>query len=80
MSLRAAVARLFALGSGCGNALLRFWRFVMVQKTVGKLAETAVEFPPMQASASFNLSAVKARVEEMLKRMKESEAHEFRGQ
>jgi hypothetical protein len=31
------------------------------------LAETAVEFPPMQAPASFNLAAVKARVEELIK-------------
>ncbi len=44
-----------------------FWRFVLVQQTVAKLASTAVEFPPMQASASFNLQAVKAKVEEMMK-------------
>ena len=44
-----------------------FWRFVMVQQYVAKLAETAIEFPPMQAPASFNLSAVKAKVEEMIK-------------
>jgi len=30
-----------------------------------KLAQTAVEFPPMQKGASFNLDAVKARIEEM---------------
>jgi len=34
---------------------------------VAKLAETAVEYPPMQAPASFNLSAVKAKVEEMIR-------------
>lgn len=44
-----------------------FWRFVVVQKFVGKLAETAIEFPPMQAPASFNLSAVKAKMDEMMK-------------
>jgi arylsulfatase len=44
-----------------------FWRFVMVQQYVAKLAQTAVEFPPMQAPASFNLEAVKAKVEEMIK-------------
>jgi arylsulfatase len=44
-----------------------FWRFVMVQKIVGQLAQTALDFPPMQAPASFNLSAVKAKIEEMLK-------------
>lgn len=44
-----------------------FWRFVMVQKEVAKLAQTAIEYPPMQASASFNLSAIKAKVEDVLK-------------
>ena len=44
-----------------------FWRFVMVQKYVAKLAMTAVDYPPMQAPASFNLQAVKAQVEEMMK-------------
>ena len=44
-----------------------FWRFVLVQQTVGDLAKTAIEFPPMQAPASFNLEAVKAQVEEMIK-------------
>ena len=42
-----------------------FWRFVMVQKLVGDLAKTAVEFPPMQASASFNLSAIKAKIDDI---------------
>ena len=32
-----------------------------------ELAKTAIEFPPMQAPASFNLEAVKAQVEEMIK-------------
>ena len=32
-----------------------FWRFVYVQQEVGKLAQTAIEFPPMQKGASFNL-------------------------
>ena len=32
-----------------------FWRFVMVQQYVGKLAMTAIDYPPMQAPASFNL-------------------------
>jgi arylsulfatase len=44
-----------------------FWRFVLVQQTVAELAKTAIEFPPMQAPASFNLDAVKAQVEEMIK-------------
>jgi len=44
-----------------------FWRFVMVQEYVGKLAETAVNYPPMQAPASFNLQAIKAKVDEAIK-------------
>jgi hypothetical protein len=44
-----------------------FWRFVLVQQEVAKLAQTAIEFPPMQAPASFNLEAVKREVEEKIK-------------
>ena len=40
-----------------------FWRFVFVQEQVAKLAMTAIEFPPMQKGASFNLDAVKAKIE-----------------
>ena len=39
-----------------------FWRFVSVQQEVGKLAQTAIEFPPMQKGASFNLEAVKEQI------------------
>lgn len=44
-----------------------FWRFVSVQKEVGKLAATAIDFPPMQAPASFNLSAIKAKIDDVIK-------------
>src|SRR6185295_15446776 len=37
-----------------------FWRCVFVQQQVEKLPMTAVQFPPMQRGASFNLDAVKA--------------------
>jgi arylsulfatase len=40
-----------------------FWRFVYVQQKVGELAQTAIEFPPMQKGASFNLQAIKEQVE-----------------
>jgi arylsulfatase len=40
-----------------------FWRFVIVQQKVAELARTAVEFPPMQDPASFNLEAVKQQIE-----------------
>jgi hypothetical protein len=39
-----------------------FWRFVFVQQQVVKLAQTAIEYPPMQKGASFNLDAVKAEI------------------
>jgi len=45
----------------------QFWRFVMVQQYVGKLAETAIDFPPMQAPASFNLQSIKAKIDEAIK-------------
>ena len=44
-----------------------FWRFVLVQQEVSKLAQTAIEYPPMQAPASFNLEAVKRQIDEMMK-------------
>jgi len=40
-----------------------FWRFVFVQQEVAALAKTAIEFPPMQKGASFNLEAVKQQIE-----------------
>jgi len=39
----------------------------MVQKAEFTLAQTAIDFPPMQATASFNLDAVKKQIEEMIK-------------
>ena len=44
-----------------------FWRFAIVQKQVAKLAKTAIEFPPMQKGASFNLEAVKDQIEAAVK-------------
>jgi arylsulfatase len=44
-----------------------FWRFVLVQQVVAKLAQTAIDYPPMQAPASFNLQAVKRQIEEEIK-------------
>jgi arylsulfatase len=44
----------------------QFWRFVFVQQEVAKLAQTAIEFPPMQKGASFNLEAVKDQINKAL--------------
>ncbi|MBO0720249.1 MAG: arylsulfatase [Blastocatellia bacterium] len=42
----------------------QFWRFVFVQEVMGMVAETFIEFPPLQKPASFNLEALKAQVTE----------------
>ncbi len=57
------------LGGGYMNDFYarEFWRFVQVQQRVAELAATAVDFPPMQTPASFNLQAVKEKVQEMMK-------------
>jgi arylsulfatase A-like enzyme len=39
------------------------WRFVLVQDVVAQLGETAIDFPPMQAPASFNLTNVKEKIQ-----------------
>jgi arylsulfatase A-like enzyme len=44
-----------------------FWRFVLVQQFVGEMAKTAIEYPPMQSPATFNLDAIKAKIEEAIK-------------
>ena len=44
-----------------------FWRFVLVQQAVAELAKTAIDYPPMQAPASFNLEAVKTEIDEVLR-------------
>jgi arylsulfatase A-like enzyme len=43
-----------------------FWRFVFVQQEVAKLAQTALDFPPMQPGASFNLEGVKKKIEQAM--------------
>lgn len=57
------------MGGGYMNEFYarEFWRFVLVQKTVAELAKTAIDYPPMQAPASFNLEAVKQQVEDVIK-------------
>jgi arylsulfatase len=44
-----------------------FWRFVLVQQVVAKAAMSAIEYPPMQDPATFNLDAVKAKIDAMMK-------------
>jgi hypothetical protein len=40
--------------------------FVFVQEKVAAMAKTALEFPPIQRSASFNLDAVKKQIAKAL--------------
>ncbi len=44
-----------------------FWRFVNVQQAVAQLGATAIDYPPMQDPASFNLAAVKAQIEKAIR-------------
>ena len=57
------------LGGGYMNDFYarEFWRFVLVQQQVAKLAMTAIDYPPMQDPASFNLDAVKRQIEAAIK-------------
>jgi arylsulfatase len=54
---------------GYGNDFFarEFWRFVLVQHKVADLAKTAIDYPPMQDPASFNLDAVKKQIDDMIK-------------
>ena len=56
-----------AFGYGNDFFAREFWRFVLVQQMVADLAKTAIDYPPMQDPASFNLDAVKRQVDEMIK-------------
>jgi arylsulfatase len=57
------------LGGGYMNEFYarEFWRFVSVQEEVKKLALTAIDYPPMQDPASFNLDAVKQEIDKAIK-------------
>jgi arylsulfatase len=48
------------------------WRFVLVQQVVASAAESFIDFPPMQKSASFNLEGVK---EQIIQAMKSHHGH-----
>jgi len=63
--IRGETSNTGAFGYGNDFFAREFWRFVLVQQEVAKLAQTAIDYPPMQAPASFNLEAVKRQIEEM---------------
>jgi arylsulfatase len=58
------------MGYGVDFMAREFWRFVMVQEFVGKMALTAVDYPPMQKPATFNLEAIKAKIQEAIEHQK----------
>ena len=66
-SIRSESPNTGAFGYGNDFYAREFWRFVLVQQYVEKLALTAVDYPPMQDPASFNLEAVKRKIQEMAK-------------
>jgi hypothetical protein len=39
-----------------------FWRFVFMHEELAKLAQSAIDCPPMKASAGFNLDALKKKI------------------
>jgi len=43
-----------------------FWRFVYASNVIGEEAQTFLDFPPMQQGASFNLSALKAEMQQKM--------------
>jgi arylsulfatase A-like enzyme len=57
-----------AQGNFMGWFVYEFWRFVFVQQEVAKLARTAIDYPPLQKGASFNLDAVKSQIEAAMKK------------
>jgi len=66
-TLRGETTNTGAFGYGNDFYAREFWRFVLVQKAVADLAQTAIEYPPMQAPASFNLEAVKRQIQETMR-------------
>jgi arylsulfatase A-like enzyme len=46
--------------------IYQFWRFVLVQEVVAKAAESAIEYPPMQKGASFNLEGIKEQIQKAI--------------
>jgi arylsulfatase len=60
--------------TGMGQSMAYFnwmgfeiWRFIFVQQVVASAAESFIDFPPMQKSASFNLEAVKEHIVQAMK-------------
>jgi arylsulfatase len=66
-SIRGESPNTGAFGYGQDFYAREFWRFVVVQQLVAKAAESAIDYPPMQDPASFNLDVVKRKIQETIK-------------
>jgi len=66
-SIRGETPNTGAFGYGNEFYAREFWRFVVVQQLVAKVAQSAIEYPPMQDPASFNLDAKKAKIAAAIK-------------
>jgi len=66
-SIRGESPNASSFGYGNDFYAREFWRFVLVQQAVAKLAQTAIKYPPMQEPASFNLDEVKKKIEAVMK-------------
>ncbi|HLW88966.1 MAG TPA: arylsulfatase [Terriglobales bacterium] len=66
-SIRGETTNTGAFGYGNDFYAREFWRFVVVQQLVAKAAQSAIEYPPMQDPASFNLDAIKAKIAAAIK-------------
>jgi len=66
-TLRGETTNTGAFGYGNDFYAREFWRFVVVQQVVAKAAQSAIDYPPMQSPASFNLDAVKKKIDEIMK-------------
>ena len=55
-------------GDGCADSEMKHHRMDLIP-VIREVCQaiTAIEFPPMQKDASFNLDAVKAKIEEAIK-------------
>ncbi len=51
-----------SMGYGMDFFAHEFWRFVFVQQEIQMLGKSFIDYPPMQASASFNLGTVKEQI------------------
>lgn len=65
MAQRCHIPKVPYTNQSCLLFICHLWRYLC--QTVADLAKTAIDYPPMQAPATFNLDAVKKEIEEKIK-------------